>query len=501
MAAKEYGDFQTPKELSDAICHLVQGRSISPKSLLEPTCGTGGFVHSALEVFEGLEKVVASDINQEHIKVFESEIEGVETSVDMSVSVRDFFNVDWKEEINALPRPVLVIGNPPWVTNADIGKIRGENLPEKTNFQKHKGFDALTGKSNFDISEWIIIRLLEALEDSDSALAMLCKRASARRVLQHYWREDKTFEFSINHIDSSEHFGVSTEACLFFAKPSTVSEKVCRVYTEIGSNEIDENIGYKGGELVSDIDKHLKYENFTSEGHSVYRWRSGIKHDCTRVMQLTKTEDGKYKSRVGGERNLEDEYIYPLLKSSDIANGSSDNRYYVIVPNESTNSDVSELEEKAPELWDYLNDYAEDLDGRGSSIYNGLPRFAVFGVGDYSFSPWKVAVSGLYDNANFTVVPPSDGKPVMVDDTCYFLQCQTEKEAELLADIFNSDFTQKVLDSIVFWDDQRPIKISVLKKIDILKVADHLGVREELVKAASENSAVREELDTQMSLM
>ncbi len=42
----EYGDFQTPPDLAREICRVL--RSERPKSLIEPTCGTGAFLSAAL---------------------------------------------------------------------------------------------------------------------------------------------------------------------------------------------------------------------------------------------------------------------------------------------------------------------------------------------------------------------------------------------------------------------------------------------------------------------
>ena len=39
------------------------------------------------------------------------------------------------------------------------------NLPEKKNFMGLRGMDARTGKSNFDIAEWMLIQLIEALPE------------------------------------------------------------------------------------------------------------------------------------------------------------------------------------------------------------------------------------------------------------------------------------------------------------------------------------------------
>ena len=95
----------------------------------------------------------------------------------------DFFATDWKRLISELPEPILVLGNPPWVTNSQLGVLGSRNLPIKSNFQKHDGLDALTGKANFDISEWMLMRLVEALNGRRGTLAMLCKAATAQDPL------------------------------------------------------------------------------------------------------------------------------------------------------------------------------------------------------------------------------------------------------------------------------------------------------------------------------
>jgi hypothetical protein len=78
---------------------------------------------------------------------------------------------------------LLVLGNFPWVTNSQQGTIGSDNLPKKNNFQSHIGLDALTGKSNFDISEWMLIHAMQWLQNRDATLAMLCKTSVARKLL------------------------------------------------------------------------------------------------------------------------------------------------------------------------------------------------------------------------------------------------------------------------------------------------------------------------------
>jgi hypothetical protein len=80
----------------------------------------------------------------------------------------------------------------------------------------------------------------------------------------------------------------------------------------------------------------------------------------------------------------------------------------------------------------------------------------MFGIGDYSFKPYKVAISGLYKVSNFTLVCPVEGRPVMVDDTCYQIGFESYLDALLTASVWNSPQVSKFLGSIVFADAKRP---------------------------------------------
>src|SRR5262249_47090356 len=144
----------------------------------------------------------------------------------------DFFTTDWAHIFSQLSEPILVIGNPPWVTNAALATINGENLPLKSNFQGFSGLDAITGKSNFDISEWILIHLLEQMQGRQAILAMLCKTSVARRVLTHAWKNRFPLDQAkIYMIDAKRYFQVAVDACLLLCKTGVPNTNMsCDVY-------------------------------------------------------------------------------------------------------------------------------------------------------------------------------------------------------------------------------------------------------------------------------
>ena len=154
----------------------------------------------------------------------------------------------------------------------------------------------------------------------------------------------------------------------------------------------------------------------------------------------------------------------------------------------------------APKTWKYLEDHSDELDSRKSSIYQNRPRFSVFGVGDYSFAPWKVALSGLYKSFTFVVVPPHNGRPVMVDDTCYSIPCKCEKEAWLLRDLLNAQPAQRFLWSLVFQDSKRPITVDILRRLSFINVAKMMNRMDELRKFTSSGSVPLDDGHQQLNL-
>ncbi|MBI3920431.1 MAG: SAM-dependent DNA methyltransferase, partial [Armatimonadetes bacterium] len=372
-----------------------------------------------------------------------------------------------------LPSPVLVVGNLPWVTNAALGVMGGANLPQKSNFQRHSGFAAKTGKANFDISEWMLIKLLEALQGIPAVLAMLCKTSTARKVLRHAWKDGwEIGPSSLHLIDASQHFGVSVDACLLLTHTGNGKvEATATTYSDLGFARPLRTFGLFAGDLVSDVDAYRELRDL--DGLEYRKWRSGAKHDAAGVMEFTR-EGACLINGLGEKCDIEDDYLYPLLKSSDLANGRLVPAKYVLLPQRCMSDDTAQVEFLAPKTWQYLLAHAEQLDQRRSSIYANRPRFAVFGIGDYTFSSWKVAISGLYKNLVFQVVGHHEDKPIVLDDTCYFIPCETEQEATFLCDLLNSQIAGRFIASLVFPDSKRPVTIDVLKRIDLMRVGERL---------------------------
>ena len=362
---------------------------------------------------------------------------------------------------------MLVLGNPPWVTNAALTVLGIDNRPARTNDDGLPGLAALTGKSNFDVSTWMLRRWLELGQGRELAVAMLVKTAVARRVLEHaHRRELALHDASLHRIDARASFGAAVDAGLFCFGTRRAAAIACSVHAELDAERAEGEIAVRGGTLVADAAAYDRARPVL--GVADPPWRSGIKHDCARVMELRRDGEGLVNG-LGERVEVEDAVIFPLLKTSDLRGHDLPRvRRWLLLPQRRLGEDTSRLAERAPRAWRYLCGHAEALDARRSTIYRDRPRFCVFGLGEYSFAPWKVAISGLAKQPAFTLVgPDAQGRPTLLDDTCYSIGFDDEARARVALAGLRSEPVRALLRALVFRDAKRPVTKEVLDRIDL----------------------------------
>lgn len=498
MRAKILGDFQTPLPLVREILATLWATGIAWDRVLEPTCGTGNFIRGLLELEHPPREIMGIELQAPYAEESRSLTdEAARRGTHLRVIRANLFEMDLGRDIQWNSQaPLLVVGNPPWVTNATLGALNGDNLPPKSNFKRLRGIDALTGASNFDIAEYIWIKLLTELVDTGATIALLCKTSVARNLLVYaHDAHLPVADAAIRRIDARQWFGAGVDACLFTltADPAHTDYQI-RVFSSLTAASPQRKIGFAGLVLVSDIAQYRSLAFL--DGASPFTWRQGVKHDAASVMELV-LKNGVWKNGLGETVAIEEEYLYPLVKSSDLHPRSADRpTRAVIVPQTQVGQDTAPLQYCAPELWAYLNRHKAAFAKRKSTIYRGKAPFSIFGVGDYAFARYKVVVSGLYKRPHFVLIGPRDGKPVLCDDTCYQLAFDDVMQAALVAAALNHPLTTAFIESIVFWDAKRPITKKLLSRIDIEALLRHLPT-EEINRSAeqilSECSGCREE--------
>lgn len=450
---KIYGDFQTPRSLASEIALVVRDLFPNPSSIVEPSSGMGAFLLASSECFPGV-PLVGFDISDDYCVAARSLVEGA------SVFRADLFHVAWGDVLSGLGS-VLVLGNPPWVASSEMTQMGGFNRP-RPDVALSGGVSAISGASNFDVSEWLLVTLIGSLPDapSRSGMAMLVKTGTARKAISFALSRGSRVctDARIYKIDGKRNFGVNVSCCLLYLDWNPEGDP-CLGYTEFESLS-----DVSGREFVFRDGRFLGAGSVFGDEVSPVSWRSGVKHDASKVFEFS-FRDGRFFNGFGESPDLEPDLLYPLMKGSDLSKGDPPSRR-VLVTQRHPGDCTDWIRQSLPKTWSYLLSHGEVLDHRGSKVYLKKPRFSMFGVGDYAFKPWKIAIAGLYKSLNFRLVGPVEEMPVQFDDTVYYMSFDTEEDAREAFDLVRSESVLARYDALIFWDDMRPVKASVLNAVD-----------------------------------
>ncbi|MBF4163428.1 class I SAM-dependent methyltransferase [Nocardioides sp. CBS4Y-1] len=460
MPQDEFGDFQTPLPLATQ-CLRVLGLPDDAR-VLEPTCGRGAFLEAAAALSPASER-----LGLERHPAYVEEASRWGEVREANVFEVAFGDLPWRTQ-----GPLVVVGNPPWVTSAALARLGSDNLPVKSNRRGARGIDALLGSSNFDVCEYVIEKILTEHRGEPMSLGMLCKTQVARNLLAYAAASGlPVTDSAVYRVDSTRWFGANVDACWLVMRldPGATPRYVTSVWDDVFAPHAtpSRRFGVVDGLLVADVDRYSSVRE--GDGICPYEWRSGLKHDAAAVFELVAASGPT--TRDGRVLEVESEYLLPLLKSTDVFRGRHrELSRWVIVPQRTFGEETASLEQRAPRLWAYLLSHARVLDARRSSIYRNRPRFTVFGHGEYTYAPYKVAVSGLHEQPVFRLVAPLADRPVVLDDTCYFLPFSDPTEAALVTAALNSKGCRDLIESLVFWDAKRPITKRLLSRLDLRRL-------------------------------
>ncbi|UYP47487.1 hypothetical protein NEF87_003772 [Candidatus Lokiarchaeum ossiferum] len=488
----DMGDFQTPIHLTNKICKYLIENGENPTLIIEPTCGKGNFILSALNYFPNLEYIYCVELQKKYEWDFKLNILHY-AILNPIHPIIDFYcdnifhhslTTNIKKNIHSESK-ILIIGNPPWITNSELSSLRSQNIPKKSNkIKQFRGIDSITGKSNFDIAEFIINDLVQKLtkEKLKGNTAILCKNTVIRNfVKNNRLKTQKISNIKAVEIDAKKEFNIHAAAALFYSSFGETAENKGRIQhidktvEETSSSEF----GWVNNKFVSNICQYSKYAYF--DGIFYPAWRQGVKHDLTKIMVLKQINSTSrlYENGLNQTIALEQEKIYPFLKSSDLKKKLiTSTRYQVIITQEKVGQSTDYLKTDFPQLYNYLNIHREKFQNRKSKIYVNKPVFSIFGIGDYSFKPYKIGISGFYKDLHFSLIPPQNNKPVILDDTCYFISFDDYDEAFYYWIVLNLPEIKKFLQSITFLDAKRPYTKEILMRIDLSKLIKQTKYRQ-----------------------
>ncbi len=259
--SRDLGDFQTPPALVAAVLDELGPIGRRWPRVLEPTCGQGHFLAGLLGGAEPPREIIAIEIQDAHADAARGLVQAQgESAVAVAIVRASLFDLDLRRDLAWRERgPLLVVGNPPWVTSAALGQLESDNLPRKWNVKGARGLDARTGGANFDLAEAVWLKLIDELAGGDDpvTIALLCKMSVARNVLEHALRRALPIAAAaLTRIDAARWFGAEVEACLFrltlATGPGTRVDRV-PVFAALGAAAPAAELGFARGRMVADL--------------------------------------------------------------------------------------------------------------------------------------------------------------------------------------------------------------------------------------------------------
>ena len=138
---KEFGDYQTPDYFAERVCQYIKRElKLEPDIVLEPTFGLGSFIEASINVFTHVKSVFGIEINKDYFDISQKKVSQIANKKDVDIQLfnEDIFVFDFDNIKNHISKEdnLLIIGNPPWVTNSELGSMESENVPIKDNFKR-----------------------------------------------------------------------------------------------------------------------------------------------------------------------------------------------------------------------------------------------------------------------------------------------------------------------------------------------------------------------------
>jgi hypothetical protein len=164
------------------------------------------------------------------------------------------------------------------------------------------------------------------------------------------------------------------------------------------------------------------------------------------------TEGAKVKVQEVTEA-LEPDLLYPLLRGRDVQRWKAEPSAVLLLPHEPGMRlkaiTEKELQTRYPRTYGYLKQFESVLrkrsvfkryftrTDRAGRVRETGPFYSMFGVGDYTFAPWKVVWTRIA-KIDAAVVGAKDSKPAIPQETITLVECRIKEEAHYIAALVNS---------------------------------------------------------------
>jgi hypothetical protein len=485
------GEYYTPRGIAGLAVDSLAIEDMAAASMLDPGCGSGVFLTVCIErklaamadrppaqTVDAITKsVFGVDLNPVAVKTSKLSyllalvpVLGAETveTVELPVRCADALGLSQTSSLWSQLRVEYLVGNPPWITWDRLGdqlknRLR-ERYVEELGLLPHEGASARLGHSNDDIAipfVWICIH--RYLRDSGEA-SVVMKRdlltGPAGAVLRRLRVGDRPLAARhVHDFTGLRPFGeqVGADAAIYTLRADTEpSFPVETTAWSGGSADFSTRASIEASlrqtaTTLSPLDPEDRTSSWVRAdaergalGSTAHEIRHGVKDDAEAVFGIERAQLDQ----------LDAEFVYPYLKSRHVVKYGLFGHEIRLVPIKTANEDnEAAMREQYPATYQYLSDHRGQLTARSSSWLDDGTFYNIFGVGEYTWSPYKVVWCRLGFKPHFAVVSTVEdrdlgAKTVVPGDHCMFISTDSEQEAHALCALLNSAVYQKSLRDI-----------------------------------------------------
>jgi len=416
----------------------------------------------------------------------------------------------------------FVIGNPPWIKweflSEDYKKKLGVLYLHIYKLYSYKGMKAGMGFAHDDISIVFTYVCMDKYLKTGGKLSFILKQTLYKGIAGREFRK-----FSIEKKDSTtpvkvykihdllklkpfKYSGSETSIAIIEKGKKTIYPvpyliwdiKKGSIEDSMNLDEIKKIVSIKEFDAYPDpstndltniwiLSKKGEKPIKTTQIANAYDVRHGVVNDLNSVffikildktngdILIENVQIGKKKVR-SVKTKIEKDLVYPIVKPRHIKKWIIKGYYYIIIPHKKHGrNNESELRVNFPKTYKYLYSFKKELLKRASRWFKGgdKPFYSLFGIGDYTFKPFKVVWSSIGYLPAFAVASKVKDKyigkkEIIPDNTIGYISFDLEDEAYYVCGILNSSsvlalFSQRSTKSK--WG----ISISMVKNLPIPK--------------------------------
>ncbi len=511
------GEYYTPRGVAELSVGDLNVADYETDTFLDPGCGSGIFLATCIDAKRGAlgddlapnalvdvitETVYGIDLNPVAVKsaklsyllsllpvLEESEVDRLE----IPVFLTDSLKLTREDEIRYGGESINLtvdhlVGNPPWITWGNLSEpVRDawrEKYVKQLDLLPHHGVETRLGHVNDDISVpfiWVCVHHYLAEEGNASfVLKRDIMKGPAGRLLRT--QQVNSRPVAVRHIHDFNRlrpFGddVGVHSAIYTMEADeqpefpieTGSWKKGNVKPEFSTaDRMRDTLEHEETGMIP-VEEDEPSSSWVREdaenralGECEHNIRHGVKDDATDVYSIDRSQLAE----------LEHDHVYPYIKSKNVVKYGLFGHELHLVPIKKANEDnETEMQNNCPKTYEYLESHRQALEDRSSTWLDNGTFYNVFGLGEYTWSDYKVVWCRLGFKPHFAVVSTVDDedlgeKMVVPGDHFMFISTDNEYEAHFLCGLLNSSIYQKSIKGIAS-EGKSSLSKTVISKLEL----------------------------------